>query len=32
MDYSENFHASPFKEDLLIDITFSRIHLAGQYV
>jgi hypothetical protein len=30
--FSENLRASPFKKDPPIDITFSQIHLAGQYL
>jgi hypothetical protein len=31
-DFSENLRASPFKKDPPIYITFSQIHLAGQYL
>jgi hypothetical protein len=28
----ENLGASPFKRDLSIDITFSQVHHAGQFL
>ena len=31
-DFSENFRASPFNEELSIETTFSQIYLAGQYL
>ncbi len=31
-DFSENFRASPFNEDLLNETTFSQIYLAGQHL
>jgi hypothetical protein len=31
-DFPNNLRASPFDDDLSIDIAFCQIHLAGQYL